>query len=264
MLGMPISNKSQLNYLGVIFYRKFLWMPNLVHLKDKVELLLYKITNLSRATWGLKASVLKIIYQLAVKKMIMYGSEIWYTNTARILQKLTQLRCAPLLNITKYYKTVSTDAFCVLSACIPLHLKIEMELELKEYFQNLHDNHKLLLNQIGYYILYNPIDHVIRTFDDRYDEWEIYTIGSKMNNEVACSYVIYNNKIELCHAKFKISCNSVLLMVKLAAIYKAVLYISLNNHDRKYTVLTDFMSALESSVSVNENRLFIINLRNKI
>lgn len=190
-----------------------------------------------------------------IEKIIIYNYVVWFSSKTRILQKLTQLQRGPLISITKCYKTVSTDNLYALSECIPLKLKIEMEIN--DYFQNLvQDRNKFNLKETIHYVSYRYIEsYTVRrlysyTVRRRHDPLEIYTDESKNNDQMACTCVIYHNYTEVGYSNYKLNNNVLVFMAECAAIYKAVHYIIINGGSRNCTILTDSMSVLESIVSV--------------
>lgn len=83
-----IKHCKEIKYLGLIFDNNLSWIPHINHLKHRTDNILYKISNISRPTWGLKPSVIKVIYKLVIENIILYGCFIWYKDTEKIKQKL--------------------------------------------------------------------------------------------------------------------------------------------------------------------------------
>ncbi|XP_071036431.1 uncharacterized protein [Parasteatoda tepidariorum] len=79
---------------------------------------------MARATWGLKPSILKLIYLRATERIILYAASVWYHNTVKINENLKSIRRISLINITKTYSTTSTKALQILAGVKPIHLKI--------------------------------------------------------------------------------------------------------------------------------------------
>lgn len=74
---------------------------------------MYKVINLSKATWGLKLIIIKTIYLTVIEK-ILYASNIWFNEKEKFKVKLPQLQRTALLAITKCYRTVSTETLLCL------------------------------------------------------------------------------------------------------------------------------------------------------
>ncbi|GIX79775.1 putative 115 kDa protein in type-1 retrotransposable element R1DM [Caerostris darwini] len=125
MAGKSIKYTKNLKYLGVIFDSKLTWIHHLNSIQDKINSLQHKIYRISRATWGLNPRVKKEIHNKVTEKIISYGHEIWYQDKTKQNIKILKLQRSGLLNITKCYKTVSTDALQVLAGIPPLDLKLK-------------------------------------------------------------------------------------------------------------------------------------------
>lgn len=67
-----------LKYLGLNFDVNLTWTLHINILKDKINSINYKMRQVVRATWGLNPNIIKNIYKLVIKKMILYGAKIWY------------------------------------------------------------------------------------------------------------------------------------------------------------------------------------------
>ncbi|GIY64184.1 hypothetical protein CDAR_543631 [Caerostris darwini] len=126
MAGNSIKFTKYLKYLGVIFDSKLTRIHHLNSIQDKINCLQHKIYRISRATWGLNPRVKKEIHSKVTEKLISYGHEIWYQGKIKQNIKILKLQRSGLLNITKCYKTVSTDALQVLAGIPPLDLKLKL------------------------------------------------------------------------------------------------------------------------------------------
>ncbi|GBN99144.1 Putative protein in type-1 retrotransposable element R1DM [Araneus ventricosus] len=114
-----IKFSSEIKYLGIVIDHNLSWIPHLNYLKKKSLTLQNKLIRFCRATWGVESEVVKEIYLRVTERILMYGSEIWYRDTAIINRKIQSLQCNALRNITKTYKTVSTLSIQVLAGIPP-------------------------------------------------------------------------------------------------------------------------------------------------
>ncbi|GBM47514.1 Putative protein in type-1 retrotransposable element R1DM [Araneus ventricosus] len=105
-----IKQSRTLKYLGLLFDERLTWRPHLQEVREKVNYLQNKSYKYSSATWEVKPQVLKEIYKVAIEKYILYGVEIWFNKTVKIIQKLIQIQRVTLVQIAKTYKTVSSEA----------------------------------------------------------------------------------------------------------------------------------------------------------
>lgn len=146
---------------------------------------------------------------------------------------------------------------------------IEKEIELQDELLKMNSNdNKINLNKkcSVYNIKYPDIEIIYRNKSDKRSTDEIYTDGSKFNNHVGASMVVYKNSNCIYQQGYRLNDSATVYMAELLAINKAIDYV-LQNRDRdinSFDIISDSLSALQSIVSLNENRLFITTMRNKI
>ncbi|GBM48166.1 Putative protein in type-1 retrotransposable element R1DM [Araneus ventricosus] len=87
-----IKFPSEIKYLGIVIDNKLSWILYLDYLREKSLKLQNKLIRFCRATWGVKPEVVKEIYLRVTEKVLMYGSEIWYRDTALINRKVLSLQ----------------------------------------------------------------------------------------------------------------------------------------------------------------------------
>ena len=76
---------------------------------------------------GLKHEAMKTIYTEGILPLILYGVPVWESVLDNTCNKANLIRMQRLINIriTKAYRTVSNEALCVMTALIPMNIKIE-------------------------------------------------------------------------------------------------------------------------------------------
>ena len=84
---------------------------------------------------GLKHTALKTIYAGGIITFHLYGDSVWKGVLDTTCYKAKLLRLQRLINIriAKAYRTVSNEALCVLTALIPINIKIE---ETAKYYES--------------------------------------------------------------------------------------------------------------------------------
>ncbi|GIY81628.1 putative 115 kDa protein in type-1 retrotransposable element R1DM [Caerostris darwini] len=137
-----INYAKQIKYLGIYIDSKLNWNFHLNQTQDKINNLFHKLYRISRATWGLNPKVKKEIYIKVIERIIAYGHEVWFQNKVKQNVKLLQLQRIGLTNITRCYRTVSTEALQVLAGLPPLDIKINL---LQRMFQCKYYNKDLSL-----------------------------------------------------------------------------------------------------------------------
>jgi ribonuclease HI len=227
----PIKYTKLLLYLGVNIDPNLTWVPHLSVVKEKVSDFSHRLYRITRATWGLKAGVLKEIYLGAVEKFISYGANIWYTGTVRVKTKVLQIQRLALIPIVKTYKSVSTEAIQVLAGVVPLDLVLEQNRNLFELYKL-----KRTICIGDRYLNWDTIEQETKVFDppwvDRCIRWNfaeaidgertsIFTDGSKLDGKVGCAIVIVSSS-EVRDLKFRLDDDNSVFQAELFAIWKAV------------------------------------------
>ncbi|GBO17771.1 Putative protein in type-1 retrotransposable element R1DM [Araneus ventricosus] len=176
-----IKISSEIKYLGIVTDNKLSWIPHLDYSREKSLKLQNKLIRFCRATWGVKPEVVKQIYLRVTERILMYGSKIWYRDTAIINRKILSLQRNALRNITKTYKTVSILSIQVLAGIPPLDLTIKFHQEkfrlIKSKTDILINNELLIANNVNVPPPRVPPWRGRRTF------WNIEQSNVNMNNE---------------------------------------------------------------------------------
>ena len=63
---------NEIKYLGVILDRRLTFRSHLDHVASKASKLLAILSSVTRPTWGLNTSLLKLIYRGAAEPMMLY------------------------------------------------------------------------------------------------------------------------------------------------------------------------------------------------
>lgn len=81
------------------------------------------------------------------------------------------------------------------------------------------------------------LDFGIRKGNDEIDGFEIFTKGSKIENRVECSFVLYKNKLEKCFNEFRINGEESVSAAELATIYKSTHFINSYLRNRMIAII---------------------------
>ncbi|GBL88847.1 hypothetical protein AVEN_158958-1 [Araneus ventricosus] len=193
----------------------------------KICKIIEKVRRIARATWGLKPSVVKEIYLVVLEKILMYGSEIWYSDKVKLNNKLLQMQRPPLLSLTKAYSTTSTDALHVLSGCPPLDLKVRTHVMTSEHIQLIKNSREIGGHQSFDFETAREPWEVVKISWSLFDESQtfvsvIYTDGSKVQNRVGCAFFHFQENDEIFSELFRPSDEETVSMDEVLAIRQAV------------------------------------------
>ncbi|GIY65165.1 putative 115 kDa protein in type-1 retrotransposable element R1DM [Caerostris darwini] len=258
-------------YLGLVIDSKLLWNHHLNSIQDKMHSLQQKLYRITRATWGLNPSVKKEIFLKVINRIILYGHEIWYKGKVKQNVKTGQLQRSGLINITKSYRTVSTEALQVLAGVPPLDIQLK----------HLHKIHliKLRRSQVtinGLTIQPNSITFRKpflkpwtktainwNNFSDNMQGTLIYTDGSKINDRVGGAFVVLEQDKETYSQTFRLSDSVKVFMAELAAIEKALDF-AIEYSKSPANIISDSRSVLLALENLNNLDPSILNIKDKI
>ncbi|GBN53235.1 hypothetical protein AVEN_182021-1, partial [Araneus ventricosus] len=103
-----------------------------------------------------------------------------------------------------------------------------------------------------------------RTFDEtNYVGINASTDGSKINNRVGCVMVVFEDGNEKKHGKWRLNNETKVFIAEMVAIREAVNYFK-RRQIPKANIISDTRSALVSIESLEENRKFILDIKNSL
>ncbi|GBO05783.1 hypothetical protein AVEN_275620-1 [Araneus ventricosus] len=109
-------------------------------------------------------------------------------------------------------------------------------------------------------------NHIIpwRTFDEtNYVGINVFTDGSKINNRVDCAMVVLKDGNEKEHGKWRLNNETTVFIAEMVAIREAVNYFK-RRQIPKANIISDTRSALEENRTLEENRNFILDIKNSL
>lgn len=80
-----ISQKSTINYLGVVFDSSLTWKEHVSNVCKKAQLVLHSLNAISAKGWGLGNKATKIIYSMAVEPIVTYAAAAWGMQQINII-----------------------------------------------------------------------------------------------------------------------------------------------------------------------------------
>ncbi|GIX77305.1 uncharacterized protein CDAR_276451 [Caerostris darwini] len=271
--GNNIKFTKHLKYLGVVFDSKLIWNHHLNSIEDKINSLQHKLYRISRTTWELNPTVKKEIHTEVTEKIISYGHEIWYQDKIRQNIKILKLQRSGLLNITKCYKSVSTDALQVLAGIPPLDLKLKFSSII--FKLKIGSQPYTLQNSVIQPQSFNHKKPMIPPWTKAAFSWNyfnnsnitagtlIYTDGSKMNNRVGGAFVAYDKGKEIFSHGFRLSDHETVFSAERMAIEAAIDFV-INNNIQISSIISDSRSVLQAIDNPNNLDNNIIKIKDKI
>jgi len=98
--GTPLKTEEEVTYLGVIYDKKQTWRPHIQKAEGKARRKISIMRKLAGTTWGANETILKRVYEGAVRPHLEYGSPAWSTASKTHLQALDTVQDQALRVIT--------------------------------------------------------------------------------------------------------------------------------------------------------------------
>ncbi|GBN12298.1 hypothetical protein AVEN_199467-1 [Araneus ventricosus] len=121
--NVPIPVVNEIRFLGVIFDRKFTFLPHTLHLRKKCERSLNILKVLSRTSWGADRTSLFRIYQAVILSSIDYGSMVYGSARPTVFRRLDTIHHSALRICSGAFRTSPVESLYVICHQLQLHLR---------------------------------------------------------------------------------------------------------------------------------------------
>lgn len=118
---------SRVLHLGVLLDGKFKFKDHIIYILDRARKSFYRISRLAGRQWGLKFGHLKCMYVAIFVSIVSYAVSVWnckFTEAVRLV--LLRGQRAPLILLTRSYRTASNSALPVVAGVLPLDLQVQV------------------------------------------------------------------------------------------------------------------------------------------
>ncbi|KFM76496.1 Hypothetical protein in type-1 retrotransposable element R1DM, partial [Stegodyphus mimosarum] len=216
-----------------------------------------RVSKLSKM--NLQGEVLKSLYKRAIERKILYACGAWWTKTARMRNKISQIQRIALLRITECFRTVTTVALQILDGCPPIDILAEKEyiiFKLKAGYKTVEcfseifsardfdfekglDIHPALLKLLYWHKgLPNMIGYTI------------FTDGSKLNGHVGAAFCVFSDEKLSLERKYRLSDNASVYQAELVALREILYWLFSNSEIDPVEIYSDCESAIVSITDV--------------
>ncbi|XP_023210790.1 uncharacterized protein LOC111613678 [Centruroides sculpturatus] len=255
MNGITIKVEKTIKYLGVVLDFRLSWDSHIDYITGRTGLICQAFSHIAKQKWGLTSKTISIIYDRILIPTITYACGTWGWASAKVhpKRKLISSQRRALLLISKAYRTTSNTCLQIITRKPPLDLIITQRQKLYRIKRG--DNMITTTREITYQDVEWPsqISNTLPPWNTIFDKGihangdtlQIYTDGSKHDNCVGCSYVLYEDNMEIKHCKFRLQSDCNIFQAEMWAIKMAIDYTNstYNNHNIK--ILTDSLSSLQ-------------------
>ena len=265
----PLEQVNSIKYLGIIFDNKLFFTEHVNYVAEKCSKLIFTLAKSAKLNWGLKHEPLKIIYKGGILPLLLYGAPVWKRAMEKACYEMKLIRVQRLMNIriAKAYRTVSSDALCVLTGLTPIPIKIDEFVKLYECRNGRSINGMEVDSDLKLKHWPHPADSIKFHEESKgHAHWmQIYTDGSKNSEGVGSGIAIFNES-ELTHQlQYKLNEKCSNNQAEQMAILKALDYVvTSENNCREVTIHTDSRITIESLKNRHNHRFLIEEIRKKV
>lgn len=127
-----IRTTDSTKYLGLQLGAGLTFGCHAIQLLDSSVDMFSRLKGVRKSKWGVSSALAMVLYKSVYIPRITYGVSTWYSSTnTRIKAKLESAQRRALLAVTGAYKTISTRALQVIAGAPPIHLIIEMKINIE-------------------------------------------------------------------------------------------------------------------------------------
>lgn len=117
---------DETRYLGVKFGSRLGITPHVNYISNKSRKTFSQLAAVARARWGISSGIMETLYRGVFIPIIAYASAGWADKVnAHHRRRLMQAQRYALLTVTKAYRTISSDALCVIAGAAPITLVLQ-------------------------------------------------------------------------------------------------------------------------------------------
>ena len=253
--GKEIEYQKEVKYLGVTLDSKLHWNKHMEEKITKAKKYLSHVANITRKNWGPKPKLMRWAYLGIVRPMLCYGAMVWGHRAPENIAKLRRVNRMAINTFANFPRSTPTAALEVMLDVMPLHIfcvgeALAARIRLSEVVSfgwdgESHTKHhrlshmKFLEKKIAEYKLdFDDTDTCNITRDkanykinhDSFDgkakhrcrtQFNVYTDGSRQNNQTGMGYTIHKNKQEIAHAATRLPDYATVFQAEISAIHRA-------------------------------------------
>lgn len=283
--GKSLLHVKHITLLGVTIDSNRNWIPHLNLLKTKTAFLHLNLYKIMGKNWGISNKLLKIWYNTIVEKILLYGAGVWGGSlTKQAKDKLTSLQRPFLRQISRGYKTISTDALQVLTGIPPIVITLEYEnkrtgilqlknksltkdlvqdaeVQLKIHAWSIHPARETSHFQVNT----TPNTHIPS------NSITLYTDGSRTNTGVAAAFCVMEGGEVIHRWACRLGNNNTVYQAELYAILQALDWCQSQTVNSRFKIYSDSLSSLQAIQAhrtkhpiVHQIKIKLIDLRYRI
>lgn len=268
--GVRIKTTNFLSYLGILIDNKLTWSSHILYLKEKCLKLSSNFGKLIGSNWGVNKYFLKLWYHTVIEKIITYGCGVWGKHLSRDqVTRLTSIQRIFLLKISSGFRTSSGISLYSVTGIPPVHHVVNVLYKKFNFWtikcDSFNDPSLPPPSSFDCPFPVSSIHPSLRTANLSsvnpvlFSDINIYTDGSKFNENVGLSVCIFVRDDLEDVFTFKLGNGNSVFQAELAAIGFAINWASKNNV--KVNIFSDSLSSILALNSVKNNSSFLWEIK---
>ena len=277
--NISVNHVKHLRLLGVTLDKNLTFIEHIHSLKLKLTGLYHNTCKMTGKTWGLSTNLLKIWYSTIIEKIITYGAGVWAGNLSPLAQtKLSSIQRLFLLQMSRGYRTVSTDALNVVTGIPPIRYTLQHDsarsklLQLKDAdlaatcFPNKHIQH-----MVPSWILHPAKESSHEQVDIKKNTHtlsgglKVYTDGSRTESGVGAAFCAIEDGLVVHRLGRRLRDNNTVFQAELYAIQEALTWlVDVNRIMPKAEIFSDSLSALQAIHKHRTKHPVVLNIKHKL
>ncbi|XP_023217407.1 uncharacterized protein LOC111619819 [Centruroides sculpturatus] len=254
MNGHSIKIQKTLKYLGVVLDFHLSCEQHIKYICDRVGLIFHSFARVAKNNWGLNSKAMSVIYDTIFVPIVTYGCGTWGNAVLKShpRRKLISAQRTALLRIAKAYRTAPNSNLQVICKKLPIDQIIKLYSEVWNIKWG--NNITTSSTTIQADMLERPINYSNSSYPNEPPNFihnflsppsiDIYTDGSKIDNQVGCSFVVFQNGTEIFNQRNRLHGSCSVFQSELLAIKTAIDWCSVNFHNTNIALHSDSNSAI--------------------
>jgi len=132
MGNQRIRSLDSTKYLGLFLGAGLTFEGHATHLLESSVDMFSRLKGIRKSKWGVSSALAMVLYRSVYVPRVTYGASTGYPSiNKKTIAKLESAQRRALLAVTGAYKTISTKALQVIAGAPPIHLVIEMRINIE-------------------------------------------------------------------------------------------------------------------------------------
>ncbi|GBO39149.1 Putative protein in type-1 retrotransposable element R1DM [Araneus ventricosus] len=267
--NVSIKISDSLKILGIHIDQKLTWTAHINSLHEKILTLTSNFNRIIKTEWSVDKVLIKSWYLTTIEKSLLYGAGVWGGALTKVqADRLHSIQRIFLIKFSRGYRTTSTNVLNVLTGIPPLYITAEAEYKKFQIWVRRSSEYNSIIDSVAldFNINIKNIDSRIKciSFPEQISNsnFEVYTDGSRMEDETGFAVCTFRNNQNINNFLFKLNSYNSVFQAELAAIGHAANWAVNNN--LKINIHTDSLSSIMALKSAHSRSQFVNKIKQDI